>query len=212
MEIFVTLILGKVYQALGQLKSAHQTHQKALARNEQVKSDIHAAFIRAELCADCALAGNWAEATTHARQALAYRRYDVLPLVISSRWLETEALLRGSEVRLAREDARKWGELVGHIPRFHVPHLRSLAVLAEWDGNSEQAIAHLQEALALAEKIGLPGEQWQILAKLGGVYQESGNVDRAREVWSKATETIQSLAATIEDEDLRTAFLATTLV
>jgi hypothetical protein len=34
-------------------------------------------------------------------------------------------------------------------------------VLAEWDGNPSQAIAYLEEAKALAEKMGLPGELYE---------------------------------------------------
>jgi hypothetical protein len=105
------------------------------------------------------------------REALAQRTYAALPLVISPRWLETEALLRSGDGELAREDARRRGELVGHIPRFRLPHLRSLALLAEWEGALEQAIAYLAAALALAEEIGLRGEEEQILAALDRLYR-----------------------------------------
>jgi tetratricopeptide (TPR) repeat protein len=166
MSLFIALVLGKIYRALGQLETAYQVHLEALALNEQIKSDGHAELIRAELCTDCALAGNWVQATTYAREALAYRKYDVLPLVIPTRWPETQAILQAGEIELAREDSWRWGELVGHLPRFRLPHLRSLAVLAQWQGDREQAIAYLQEASRLAGEIGLPGEQEQILALL----------------------------------------------
>jgi tetratricopeptide (TPR) repeat protein len=129
-------------------------------------------------------------------------------LVIPPRWLETEALLRGGDAELAREDAYRWGELVGHIPRYRLAHVRSLAMLAEWDGRREQAIAHLEEANALAEEIGLPGEQWQILARLGELYQSSGDAKRMREAFEQAAEIVQALAAKIDDQGLRAGFLA----
>jgi tetratricopeptide (TPR) repeat protein len=166
------------------------------------------ALIQAELCADAALAGNWAEAVTYARQALAYRKYDILPLVISPRWLETEALLRNGDVELARADSQHWGELVGHLPRFRLPHLHSLAVLAQGEGNGEQAIVYLQEANILAEKIGLLDEQWQILATLAKLYQLRDEEQRAREAFERAIEIVQVLAAKIDDESLRAVFLS----
>ncbi len=45
-------------------------------------------------------------------------------------------------------------------PRWNgILYLRSLAVLAAWDGHSEQAIGHLREAATLAAEIGLPAER-----------------------------------------------------
>jgi tetratricopeptide (TPR) repeat protein len=208
MSIFIALVLGKIYRALGQLVAAYETHQEALALNEQVRSDPHVALIQAEMCADAALAGNWAEAITFARQALAYRKYDVLPLVISPRWLETKALLRGGEVELVREDSQHWGKLVEHLPRFRLPHLLSLAVLAQGEGDTKQAIAYLQEANTLAEKIGLLGEQWQILAMLANLYQLRDEEQRAREAFERAMEIVQVLAAKIDNKSLHAAFLS----
>jgi tetratricopeptide (TPR) repeat protein len=179
MRLFIALVLGKIYRALGQLETAYQIHSEALALNEQINSDGHAELLRAELCTDCALAGNWVQATTYAREALAYRKYDVLPLVIPTRWPETQALLQSGEIELAREDSQRWGELVGHLPRFRLPHLRSLAVLAQWEGDSKQAIAYLQEASTLAEEIGLPGEQWQILVTLTELHRIGGDEEKA---------------------------------
>jgi tetratricopeptide (TPR) repeat protein len=167
MRLFIALVLGKIYRAVGQTAAAYEIHQEALALNEEVKSEPHAALIQAELCADAALAGKWEEAARYARQALVYRKYGVLPLVVSVRWLETEALLRAGEVELAREDARRWGEVIGRAPYFRARHLRSLAALAEWAGEVEEAVAWLEEAGRLAEAIGLPEEQRQIAAKLG---------------------------------------------
>ena len=161
----------------------------------------------ANLCVDAALAGDWDPAHSYARQALSHRDYRGLPLLIKPHWPETEALLRGGDIDLAREDTRRWGELAGEIPRFRVGYLRSLALLAEWDGEIKQAIAHLQEALALAEQIGLPGEQWQILARLGKLYKVIGREGQARHAFGKAGELIQALAAKIGDEKLKAGFL-----
>jgi hypothetical protein len=47
---------------------------------------------------------------------------------------------------------------MGEDRRFRLVHLRMLAVLDRWDGRTEEALARLQEARALAQEIGLPGE------------------------------------------------------
>ena len=201
------LILGMVHRALLALAAARSAHLEAAALSERAQSESFAEMSAAQLCADCALAGEWEEATRYAREALSHRKYDVMPLVISQSWPETEALLRAGEVELAHEDARRWGELIGHIPRYRLPHLRSLALLAEWEGDTQQALAHLQEALALAEQIGLPGEQWQILARLGKLYKVIGREGQARHAFGKAGELIQALAAKIGDEKLKAGFL-----
>ncbi|MCZ7568765.1 MAG: AAA family ATPase [Ardenticatenaceae bacterium] len=202
------LVFGMVYRALLASESARAAHLEAAGLNERAGSQSFAEMTAAQLCADCALAGDWEAATRYARQALASRKYTALPLVISPRWPETEALLRGGEVELAREDVRTWGELVSHIPRYRLPHLHSLALLAEWDGDMKQAITHLEEALSLAEQIGLPGEEWPILAKLGELYRANGDEEQAQRAFGKAAEIIQALAAKIDDEDLRAGFLA----
>jgi tetratricopeptide (TPR) repeat protein len=202
------LILGMVHQALMAPAAARSAHLEAAVLSDKAQSESFAGMSAAQLCADCALAGDWEEATMYAREALSYRKYDVMPLVLSQCWPETEALLRGGDLELAREDARRWGELVGHIPRYRLPHLRSLALLARWDGDTQQAIAYLQEALSIAEQIGLPGEQWQILAKLGALYRAGNDEKKARSAFEGAGNIVQALAARIDDEDLRTGFLA----
>jgi hypothetical protein len=65
-----------------------------------------------------------------------------------------------------------------------------------------------RNAQALAEALGLPGEQWSILAALGEVYRATGAERRAQQAFKRAEEIIQVLAAGIEDETLRANFLA----
>ncbi|GIV80637.1 MAG: transcriptional activator [Litorilinea sp.] len=207
MALFSALVLARAYLALGQVEAGKQACRHAQRLNFALHASYQA-LIESGLCAVAAMAGAWQEAAGHARQALAHRRYDILPLVMPDRALETEALLRGGAVRLVQEDARRWGERVGQVPRFRVDHLRSLAVLAAWEGNLSRAIGCLQEALALAEAMGLPGEQWQIGAKLGALYRTLGQAELARQHLDRATAVAQILAAHLDDEDLRVGFLA----
>jgi tetratricopeptide (TPR) repeat protein len=97
---------------------------------------------------------------------------------------------------------------VGVNRRFRIPYLRSLAVLAQWEGHSEQAIGHLREAAGLATDLGLPAEQWQIQAALGNLYEEAGETVQARIAFGEAAIIIQRLAEGIKDEVLRARFLA----
>jgi hypothetical protein len=54
----------------------------------------------------------------------------------------------------------------------------------------------------------LPGEQWQIQALLGRLYEAEGLPAQARTAWASAATIIGGLAEGIGDESLRTNFLA----
>jgi len=121
---------------------------------------------------------------------------------------EMEALLHGGDEHQAREAVHQLGERLGPYPRFRVPYLRSLAVLAAWERQSEQAIGHLHEAAQVATDLGLPGERWQIQAALASLYEAIGQQEQARTAYGEAAAIIQGLAEGIGDERLRTHFLA----
>jgi len=121
---------------------------------------------------------------------------------------ETEALLRGGDERQTRAAMHRLGERLGPSPRFRIPYLQSLAVLAAWDGHNEQAIGHLREAAGLAADMGLPGERWQIQAALATVYEAGGEPAQAHTAWAEAARIIGGLAEGIKDEVLRARFLA----
>jgi hypothetical protein len=95
---------------------------------------------------------------------------------------------------------QRLGEGLGPNRRYRIPYLRSLAVLAAWEGHSEQAIDRLREAAGLAADLGLPAEHWQI--------QAAGDPAQARTARASAARIIQELAQGIKDEALRTSFLA----
>jgi hypothetical protein len=110
--------------------------------------------------------------------------------------------------RQARAEVQRLGEHLGPYLRFRLPYLRSLAVLAAWEGRREQAIGHLCTAAQVAADLGLPGEQWQIQAALGREYEAGGQPGQARSAFGEAVTIIQGLAEEIGDEVLRTHFLA----
>jgi tetratricopeptide (TPR) repeat protein len=162
------------------------------------------------LCMNCAVAGEWQAAYHYAVQAIAVRKSVDAALIAFDfyRHYETEALLRAGEERQARAEVQRLGECVGTNRRFRIPYLRSLAVLAAWEGQSEQAIGHLREAAQLAADLGLPGERWQIQAALGRLNEAGGNPAQTRIAFGEAARIIQGLAAGIGDEALRSRFLA----
>jgi hypothetical protein len=71
-----------------------------------------------------------------------------------------------------------------------------------------RAIELLHEAWALAQKIGLPKEPWQIQSRIGNLYERCGEDGEAREAFSGASRTLRTLAGKIGDEELREGFLS----
>ena len=166
------------------------------------------------LCANRALAGDWKSAYTYALEAAAVRK-DIetsLPFIDFLRYFEIEALLRGGEEGRAREEVQRLGEGSRTTWRQRLPYLRALATLAQWDGETREALASLQEAAVLAHEIGLPGELWQIEVALGEVYASSGQREQAHQAFARAMAIVQKLAAKMEDEARRSNFLAEPVV
>ncbi len=156
------------------------------------------------------MAEQWEQAHRYALKAITIRESLNRTLIALDFYphYETEALLRGGHESQARAEVRRLGERLGPSARFRIPYLQSLAVLAAWDGQGEQAIGHLREAAQVAADIGLPGEQWQIQAALGRLYKAKGKPAQAHTVLGEAARIIQELAEGIGDVALRTRFLA----
>ncbi|MEM7799885.1 MAG: BTAD domain-containing putative transcriptional regulator [Chloroflexota bacterium] len=164
-------------------------------------------LVHAELCAVRALKGEWDAAYHHAKEVLAFQEEKSLPPMGNTGWFETEALLRGGDGDLARTEVERVAQSIGSNRRYHLPLLRSRAVLAQWDGDVVQAIEYLNAALALAREMGLPGEEWPILGELGKLYGEQGQPEKAQEAYAAAAKIIQRLTDSIDDPDLRSGFL-----
>jgi tetratricopeptide (TPR) repeat protein len=154
-----------------------------------------------------ALSEDWEEAYAHVKRAREGRTsFDVLGGLYL--YHEVEALVRGGDERLAREEVRRFAQRAQTSERYRVAYLRSLAVLSEWEGETGRAMDHLHEARALAEKIGLPKELWQIQSSIGELYERRGETGEARKAFSRAAQTLRKLAQKIGDEKLREGFLS----
>ena len=182
--------LGDAHVALLNLKEARAAYE------ETVDLGHYKAFSYARLCVLATLSEDWEDA--HARKAHEIGMF-FNPLLSVNLCHEVEALLRGGDEPLAREEARSLAERAETNERDRIAYLRSLAVLSEWEGNTTGAIDQLQEAHTLAEKIGLPKERWQLQAKIGELYERRGEDSEAREAFSRSAQTLRALAHKIED-------------
>ena len=114
----------------------------------------------------------------------------------------------GGNEELARKEVRRFAERAETYKRDRISYLRASAVLNEWEGDMKRALDHLGEAEALAEKIGPPGDLWQLRARIGELYERRGQIGEAREAFSRAAQTLSGLAEKIKDEELRESFLS----
>jgi tetratricopeptide (TPR) repeat protein len=199
------MALGSVQRTLLALAEAREILLQAKALQDEAPVAIFADWTLRELCAVEALSGNWQMAYEYVKRLLITREEESEQPISLCGSYEIEALLHGGEASLARAEVARQ-EQQARNPRYRLMYLRSLAVLTEWDGDALQAIAHLEEALTLAAGMGLPGEQWPILAKLAKLYAKE---TRAGEVKSQALAIVNHLAEQIEDEEVKTIFSST---
>jgi predicted ATPase/DNA-binding SARP family transcriptional activator len=194
--------LGDAHLALLNLEEARGAYEEAvgLGHREAVSS--------ARLCVLAVLSEDWEDAHAHARSAHEDGTF-FMPLLSVHLHHEVEALVWGGDERLAREETVKLAERTQTDGRNRVAYLHSLAVLSEWEGELERAIGQMWEAEILTTEIGLPGELWQIQAKIGELYERRGDVGEAREAFSRAAQTVRGLGAKIKDEGLRESFHST---
>src|SRR5205807_5847781 len=202
--------LWSVYHAMQQWEEARSTLEEALAVTETLDLGQFRVSTLSGLCMHSAEAGEWEAAYTYALKAIAVRKSVDAALFSFDfyRQYETEALLHGGDEHQAKEEVQRLGERLGRYRRFRLPYLQAEALLAAWDGESEQAIGHLRQAAGLAADLGLPGERWQIQAALGRAYEAAGLPVQARTAFSEAATIIGGLAEGINDETRRARFLA----
>jgi tetratricopeptide (TPR) repeat protein len=201
-------LLGRHLLRLGEAHVALQNPGEARAAfGEAVELGHYRAFSPAVFCLSAALAEDWVEALAHARRACedGLFFYSLFSVHLHH---GVEALVRGGDDGLAREEVQRFAERAQYNRRYQIPYLRSLAILGAWEGDTRGAMDRLREAEALAGEIGLPGELWQLRAEIGKLHERCGEAHEARGAFSRAAQTLRDLAAEIDDEDLRERFLA----
>lgn len=198
--------LGRAYDALLDLERARRVREEMLEVAAHAGTQYEA-FSSTRLCEVAVLREDWEGAYAHARRAheagTSFDVFDGLYLHYGF-----EALLRGGGERSAREEMHGLAERAKANERDRIAYLRCLAVLSEFEGDTGRAIEHLHEARALAQRIGLPKELWQIQSRVGELYERRGEEGEAQEAFSLAAQTLRMLAQKIGDEDLRERFLS----
>ena len=139
---------------------------------------------------------DWEDAYAHAKKAHEGRTsFNVLDVFYLHHVVE--GLLRGGDERSAREEVGRFAERAEANERERIAYLRSLAVLSEFEGDTGRAIEHLRQAHTLAQKIGVPGELWQIQSRLGDLHERRGEEGEAQEAFSSGAD-LRELAQKIE--------------
>jgi DNA-binding SARP family transcriptional activator/tetratricopeptide (TPR) repeat protein len=202
--------LGRAHEALLDLEKARRNYEEEIQLRGPLGPRFQV-FSSIRLCAVAALAEDWQEAHAHALRVHESRTSsDVLDGLYH--YHVTEALLRGGDMRLALEEVDRFTDRAMANERNRISYLRSLAVLSEWGGNTQRAKDQLHQARTLAEKIGLPGELWQIQSRIGTICERRGETEEARAAFSLALQTIRMLADKIADEELKEGFLTASRV
>lgn len=150
-----------------------------------------------------------AQALVREALALVEEASDVA-LQADAEWTLGQVETIAGEVERARSDIERLAERLRperQDRRNELTLLRMWAVLARFEGRRVEAIAHLEAGLRLAEEIGLPGEQWQMLAELVGLRGASGDDTGAAVARANAEAIVAALAARIADHELRSTYL-----
>jgi predicted ATPase/DNA-binding SARP family transcriptional activator len=207
MVLQAQLTLGTVQRTVMALDSARETLMEALAETAEKNLTGYRDWPLAELCALHAVSGDWNQAHAYALQTLEFFKDETLLPMDSTGFYQTEALLRGGDGDLARAEVERLAKIVGENRRYRLSLLRSRALLARWDGDMDQAIAHLQSALALAREIGLPGEECSILGALGELYAVRGHQDQAHHHLEASAAILLNLGESLDQPEMRAGFL-----
>jgi tetratricopeptide (TPR) repeat protein len=199
------LRLGAILRAMLAFEPALAAHQEAWDIHQAVGGSVQQDII-SELCADCALVGDWAAASSYARQLADDR--NLLPRLAPTLWYQVTALLHTGDVERAEALLASVEARIGTSRRYGLAVLCTRATIDLWRGQVDQALAQFEEARTLAEAVGLPGERWQIDTILEVVYHKVGDAAQALAAQQRSASIIRELAAQIDDRDTRAAFLA----
>lgn len=201
---------GITYQHMLHFDAAHMLFEEAQTLADQLDSPVYRLKVAAHRCVTAALQRDWSGAHRAAREAAELRSTMQIWLLLTDfgRQHEITALLHGGDADLARTQIRCLEMHVGHNRRFQLVLMRMQGVLAQWEGDLAAAGAYFRAALALAEELCLPGEQWQIAVALGAVYAAQPDETQAQQAYARAASIIYALADGLYGTPFRETFLA----
>jgi len=202
--------LAYVHAYLGDLEGAHELVRVALdvARERMqiavpwvmgAKSELH--LLGGEL--------------DQAEAAVGGSQVELLPDPLRSAATIHVALVRG-RIALARGEHARAVEIadtiLDQLRRLEVRHLATDALLLKGmslasAGMGDEAQRVLGEARSEAETRGHRRVLWEIVRELSEILDVQGNVEAARELRAEARRLVDQIAASVEEEELRSSFL-----
>ncbi|HEX2913873.1 MAG TPA: AAA family ATPase [Chloroflexia bacterium] len=210
---FNLVALGHVLRSLMQLDEAIAVHSEALAITERDNAVLSVlTFMMADaLCSDYALSGDWEQASYYAAKTLNFEHDAIFLHSGLSRWHVIEALVRSGAAASAQASLEGFQRRTGLNPRYRLIYLRCEAVVARQQGQTEQAVARLTEALELARQLNLPGEQFSIEVELTQLYRSLSDRHSLQEWQQAGRVSLEKLALNIDEAKLRTHFVERSL-
>lgn len=198
---------GTLYRALQCPGRARLDHQEVRTYFSYLKNPHMLCATATDLAADYAAGGDWEMAFDFAQEAVTFQGRSWMFSLVDY-WLVIEALLRGGETQQARVAVEHFGERIRDNPRYAIPYLHSLGLLASWEERYEDALACLEAAADMVDDLDLPGERWQVLAAQAEMHDALGTPSDSFRTY--AEETVQQLAETMSEEmeEIREQFVA----
>ena len=151
-------LLCRAYRRVGQVAQARTAALEALEIDASVSTRPLRESVLADLAACATGSGDWAAAAHYALEALERRDGTLYLDTGLTRWRETAALVRAGHLAAAEADLCAWAPRLAGCPRYRLPYLRGLAVVADAKGQPADADAYRTHAQALATAGGLAGE------------------------------------------------------
>jgi DNA-binding SARP family transcriptional activator len=207
--LFLNLMSLSILELLiGQFEAAEAHLQQAATLNEQAGNlRPYAEAVSLLNCVLLGAQGRWSEALIPARQVVALHDAAFMMSASVPAWVVVEALGRASERQAALAYSESFGRGADPSPRLDLTRQQILAALARTQGAHDEALAHLAAAAELAERLGLPGEQWLIAVEQSALYSAERDSIRAAAAAGQAARLRAALAERLADPELRAVFL-----
>ncbi|MBN1536262.1 MAG: AAA family ATPase [Anaerolineales bacterium] len=205
---FAKNVYGLACQALYEYKDAQKQFLEALEIVAELPSKYYHSYVISKLCMNAVKQENWDKAVQYAYQSIENRRATPTALIVMDlhRHYEINALLHNRDIDFARQEISQFAKRVGNNQRYLVSYHLCCATLSWGIGQPEKAIENLNDAIKIAESIGLKGEIWQIYQMLATIYQANQQNDKAAQTFMRVQELLDELVSQFTIIDLKTSF------
>jgi tetratricopeptide (TPR) repeat protein len=216
-HLYVRLLLGRLYNDLGLAEEAHSVLQAALA--QPIKSLDPRVALLGELARAKALRGERTAVEAVSREIMElvgqarylFPNFSMALLFICQLPAASGAPQMAAVAHLARQQlARLDGQF--STPATAACLLEGSGWLALVEGEVAETAVAFQQAVARWQALDHPYDIARTLHGLGQALAQSGDRRSAHVAWEQAVEVINSLAAQLDDHELRVTFLNSPLV